>query len=160
MGVLTVSKRACTSRQSYVAVVMAALTLALTAGTARASSSLPTMLSRITGSGTYVVAIRPRVVVTDSADGGELRLHWTRWSRSGGAGYGTAHPDHGSYAIRVTVGRPVQEVFTRMTIFTRQNGRVHADRMAMAYLGDVLSWIRVSWMRNPASGAIPWNGAE
>jgi hypothetical protein len=108
--------------------------------------------------GTNNTVSRPHTVVVDSADGGELVLKWTRWTARSARAHGTAHPDHGSYPITVTVSRVVDGVFTRMTINIRVDGHTHANRMALAVTGSQVLWMRTSWMDNPESGATPWNG--
>ncbi|HZE04063.1 MAG TPA: hypothetical protein VE127_02495 [Solirubrobacteraceae bacterium] len=106
---------------------------------------------------TNIFRVRPRIVVTDSADGGELRIHWRRWTRRNAVGSGRAHPDHGSYPIRVKAWRPVRGEFTRLTVWGKLGGRWHKDPLALAYvIGSALGWINVHWMHNPASGATPW----
>jgi hypothetical protein len=74
-----------------------------TAATAIAAA-LPRIYSTVVQHGeafTNVFAVRPRAIVVDSADGGELRIRWTHWSPTSASGYGRAYPDHGSFAITV-----------------------------------------------------------
>lgn len=106
-------------------------------------------------------AVRPAKSITDSADGGELRFHWTSWTATHATGYGRAYPDHGSWAFTVVASAPVSgdfpfPVFTRMKLVNHvpARGTVH-DTLALAYLiGDALGWGELSWMETPESGAI------
>jgi hypothetical protein len=101
--------------------------------------------------------VRPRSVLTDSADGGELVIHWRTWTMSSASGRGRAYPDHGSYPISVRASRPITGYFTRLTVTGFPAGRWHRDQLALGYLGGIsLTWINLSWMRNPASGSTPW----
>jgi hypothetical protein len=107
-----------------------------------------------------VFAIRPRMIVVDSADGGELRIKWTKWTGSSAAGYGRAYPDHGSYPIQVRAGDVSGGVLTRLTITARIGGRTYPpDRLELATDGYSLTWARIEWVDRPKeSGLTPWRG--
>jgi hypothetical protein len=130
------------------------------ANSALAGRSLPLMFSTISLHGSTpinVFKLRPKSVVTDSADGGELVIHWTSWTNTRASGSGRAHPDHGSYPIRVIAGRPRSGYFTRLLVISKDDGRSYRDQLGLGYLGGIsLAWINLSWMRNPASGSTPW----
>lgn len=109
------------------------------------------------GAGVY--GIRPRSIIVDSADGGELRVHWSRWSSTVASGAGKAYPDHGSFAITVTLRHVIRGTFTRLSIISDLSGRKHVDSMALAYqtsYPSAVSWLDVSWIRNPQSGNSFW----
>lgn len=105
-----------------------------------------------------VFSVRPRSVVVDSADGGELVISWMQWTRSGASGRGTAHPDHGSYPIKVSASDVIHGVFTHLTVNGKQpTGRWYAERLVLADLGDsTLTWARQEWVSNPESGLSRW----
>lgn len=89
-----------------------------------------------------VFKVRPRVAVTDSADGGELVIHWQRWIYRYAYGTGRAYPDHGSYPIRVKATRPIAGYFTRLTVTGRIDRKWHRDPLGLGYLGGIsLAWI-------------------
>ena len=140
-----------------------ALTAVIVAGAvapARASAAArPRMFTTINSSGNGVFKVRPHSVVTDSADGGELDIHWTRWTATSAAGSGTSHPDHGSYPIRVQASRVIDGYFTRLTVWFKQGSSWRRDRLGLGYLGGIsLAWINLTWMRDPQSGSTPWPG--
>jgi len=68
---------------------------------AEASASVPRMLGVNPKNDHARIVVRPRNVLTDSADGGLMRLHWTRWTTTVAKGYGPGIPrprllpDHG-----------------------------------------------------------------
>jgi hypothetical protein len=144
----------------------AALIMIVGAGAAlpaeASASPLPKLLTITNGNDIPTFKVRPRDVITDSADGGELVIHWQRWTSRTASGTGRAHPDHGSYPIKVQASQPVgggytPRVFTRLTVTGKLGGRWHRDRLGLGYLGGFsLTWINLRWMNNPASGSIPW----
>jgi hypothetical protein len=145
----------------WAALSMAVVTSA-TVPTAASASPLPKLLSTTNGNNIGLFKVRPRDVIVDSADGGELVIHWQRWTGRTASGTGRAYPDHGSYPIKVQASRPLgggytPRVFTRLTITGELDGRWHRDPMGLGYLsGYSLAWIGLSWMNNPASGSVPW----
>lgn len=138
--------------------------MSIAPGMAFARVPLPRLFSHSLfhgGTTVNVFEVRPQSVVTDSADGGELVIHWQRWTDRRASGTGRAYPDHGSYPIRVTASRPISGYFTRVTVLGRINGRWRRDPLGLCALEPVqtppfLSWFNVSWMRNPAAGCAPW----
>jgi hypothetical protein len=143
--------------------VIAALAAAPTfAEAASARAGLPRLYSTSVLHGETVVnvfKVRPRIAVTDSADGGELVIHWRSWTATRAVGTGRAHPDHGSYPISVTASRPVSGYFTRLTVTGKTGAVWHPDPLGLGYLGGIsLTWINLSWMNNPESGSTPWPG--
>lgn len=128
------------------------------------ATRLPELFTTFTLHGSRTInhfAVRPADSITDSADGGELKFHWTSWTATNATGYGRAYPDHGSWAFTVVASVPVSgdfpfPCFTRMkfTNHVPARGTVH-NTLALAYLiGDALGWGELSWMENPESGAV------
>jgi hypothetical protein len=148
-----------------IAAVICTLTVGATLTPSRSVAAiLPRLFTTFTEHGSETInhfAVRPAESITDSADGGELRLHWTSWTATHATGYGRAYPDHGSWAFTVVASAPVTgdfpfPVFTRMKFVNHvpARGTVH-DTLALAYLiGDALGWGELRWMENPESGAI------
>src|SRR5258708_2597671 len=67
-----------------------------------AAATLPKLFTTFTEHGSRTInhfAVRPTASITDSADGGELKFHWTSWTATHATGYGRAYPDHGSWAF-------------------------------------------------------------
>jgi hypothetical protein len=132
-----------------------------TAATAIAAA-LPRIYSTVVQHGeafTNVFAVRPRAIVVDSADGGELRIRWTHWSPTSASGYGRAYPDHGSFAITVRVADVIEGEFTRLTVVAKRAGRTYPpNRLELGTDGTTLTWARVNWVGNPESGLSPWPG--
>lgn len=128
------------------------------------AATLPKLFTTFTEHGSKTInhfEVRPADSITDSADGGELKFHWTSWTARHATGYGRAYPDHGSWAFTVVASAPVSgdfpfPVFTRMKFVNHvpDRGMVH-NTLALAYLiGDALGWGELSWMENPESGAV------
>lgn len=140
----------------------AALPMGMLPSTAGAATPrLPRLYSAVVMHGTSfsnVFSVRPRSVVVDSADGGELVISWMQWTRHSASGRGTAHPDHGSYPIKVSASDVIKGVFTHLTVNGKQpTGRWYAERLVLADLGDsTLTWARQEWVSNPESGMSPW----
>lgn len=123
---------------------------------AASAGGLPHMFT-VTRTGQTVFQVRPHDVVTDSADGGDLIIHWARWTATGAAGSGTSHPDHGSTPIRVKASRVIDGYFTRLTVWFKRGSSWQRDRLGLGYLGGIsLAWINLAWMFNPQSGSTPW----
>jgi hypothetical protein len=90
-----------------------------------------------------VFSIRPKVVIVNSADGGELVVHWTQWTKSSATGAGTAHPDHGSFPITIRASDPVHGRFMHLTITTETNGKTEVDHLHLTkVVGTALGWER------------------
>jgi hypothetical protein len=142
-----------------VAVVVARLA-ALPDSALAGTSGLPRLYNSVAMHGetfTDVFSVRPRSVVVDSADGGELVVHWTQWSHSRALGHGTAHPDHGTLPIKVQVGDPIDDDFTRLTVTFKVGGKWgRPDRLILAYQGNILTWARLEDLHNPELGFTAW----
>jgi hypothetical protein len=125
------------------------------------SAGLPRLFSNSVLHGetvSNVFSVRPRSIVVDSADGGELAIHWTQWTDTSASGHGTAHPDHGTYPIAVRVEDVIDGKFTRLTIMAKIGGKAYPpDRMVLADDGtQLLLWADLDWVHNPESGFSPW----
>jgi hypothetical protein len=134
-----------------------------TASPGARAASLPRIFSTIKLQGEAVInlfPVRPHDIVVDSADGGELVIHWTQWTSSNAYGSGRAHPDHGSYAIKVHAFDNIGGYFTRLTITSNTPAvGVRRDRMVLCTDdGQSLSWIEWDWAHNPESGFHVWRG--
>jgi hypothetical protein len=140
----------------------AALPMGMLPDTAGAGTPrLPRLYSAVVMHGasfSNVFSVRPRSVVVDSADGGELVISWMQWRRHSASGRGAAHPDHGSYPIKVSASDVIKGVFTHLTVNGKQpTGRWYAERLVLADLGDsTLTWAREEWVSNPESGLSLW----
>jgi len=125
------------------------------------ASRLPRLYSTVVMHGasfSNVFAVRPRSIVVDSADGGELVINWIQWTHSSASGNGTAHPDHGTYPIKVRASDVIDGEFTHLTVTGKQpTGRWYADQLVLADMGDsTLTWARQEWVGNSESGLSLW----
>jgi hypothetical protein len=137
-------------------VVALAGTLPSQSVAAARGSARPTLFRTLTNHGqtiSPVFSVRPRTVVVDSADGGELVIHWTEWTQEAASGFGTAHPDHGVYPIRVRATDPEAGTFLRFKITGRLDGRWRADQLVLASLLDEPTWARSYELSNPRLAA-------
>jgi hypothetical protein len=90
-----------------------------------------------------VFSVRPRIVIVDSADGGELVIRWATWTHASATGTGTAHPDHGQYPVGVRASDAVGGRFMHLAITSDLDGRHYVDHLHLAYvIGDALGWER------------------
>jgi hypothetical protein len=90
-----------------------------------------------------VFSVRPRIVIVDSADGGELVVRWATWTHASATGTGTAHPDHGQYPVGVRASDAVGGRFMHLAITSDLDGRHYVDHLHLAYvIGDALGWER------------------
>ncbi len=149
------------SRRALYFVLIAVVVIAsgmLGAGTASASG-LPRLYSGVaTRGGDYVdvFKVRPRRVSVSCADGGELVVSWRSWTKRSASGVGHLRPCRGGGGrIKVKAFRPRRGYFTRLTVRYKVDRKWVPNQLGLArQLGT--TWIRVSWMFNPDSGASPW----
>ena len=151
------------TRTAGLSATMLLLGIPLTAPVPAANAkSLPRIYSTVAQHGeqfSNVFAVRPREIIVDSADGGELKIRWTSWTSTSASGYGRAFPDHGSYPIAVNASDVIAGQLTHLTIKATGPGHNYGpDRLELATDGTMLTWARISWVENPESGLMRWAG--
>jgi hypothetical protein len=136
---------------------LAALVTTFVAGVAIAAAGQVTTI--YTGNGTQF-AVKPKLLVMDSADGGELQVTWTTWNGTIALGHGTSHPDHGSYPIVVKLSDPEWGTFQRLTITfqgLRGSGVTTVDPLDLSDQREeptFLLWASASWIKNAGASGL------
>jgi hypothetical protein len=102
---------------------------------------------------TNVFRVRPRHVRVALSVGGPLTLHWSKWTRFGARGHGTAHPGHRRFAVHVHATHPTHGHFACLAVTARHHGRRHTTRLALARVPGTrpLAWGPVHRLGGPHS---------
>jgi hypothetical protein len=95
---------------------------------------------------TNVFRVRPRHIRVARSVGGPLTLRWSRWTRFGARGHGTAHPGKRHFAVRVHATHPTHGHFACLSVTARRHGHRRTTRLALARVrgSRPLAWVRVA----------------
>jgi hypothetical protein len=112
---------------------------------ARPLPRLFSVVHRQGGRVTNVFRLRPHHVQVALSAGGPLTLRWTRWTRFGARGHGTAHPGTRHFAVHVHATHPTHGHFACLSLTARRHGRRHTTRLALARVrgSRPLAWVPV-----------------
>lgn len=124
---------------------------------APAASPEPRLYSGVVARGrdfARIFQVRPPAVDVSCADGGTLELVWRRWTPRSGSALGWTRPCDGlGQRIVVSVSRPIEGYFTRMSVRYEGGG---PTPLGLGHLGGRLAWVAVSRLAGPGRGVPPW----
>jgi hypothetical protein len=103
--------------------------------------------------------VKPPTIILDSADGGEITIHWTKWTSTVALGTGTAHPDHGSFPVQIRADYPADGDFTYLRLTHNLSGGPYTNVLVLTYSTDGyndVSWERQDFVETDGCGCSPW----